>query len=71
VCSVPIFKPHWPKYATNYASTSSLKAVAVCRDENNILQSRINRAQKCGGEAIGRAGAATLGGYELRSNFSV
>jgi len=33
VCSVPIFKPHWPKYATNYASTSSLKAVAVCRDE--------------------------------------
>ena len=41
------------------------------RGKNNILQSRINRAQKCGGEAIGRAGAATLGGYELRSNFSV
>ena len=40
VCSVPIFKPHWPKYATNYASTSSLKAVAVCREENKELLKR-------------------------------
>ena len=46
VCSVPIFKPHWPKYATNYASTSSLKAVAVCREEYNLQPGQVISASE-------------------------